>query len=168
LQTATRVFPPGVRRGFAKNYKGRKSTRARCWRSSEQDLFFPERRISLIFDFQTFSRLVAYNLPEDGFNLEDTLKVFRYYFECYEQRFGRPHPNIRVSQIVGMAKKMPSVTIEDRGRYGSVENLTVGEYIGEGCMIDRHFQTQYRNCDYNINHFFSGRVRELRWLETCY
>ena len=35
-------------------------------------------------------------------------------------------------------------------------------------MIDQHFQTRYRNCDYNINHFFSGRIRELRFYETCY
>ena len=35
-------------------------------------------------------------------------------------------------------------------------------------MIDRHFRTRYRNCDYNINHFFSGRIRELRFYETCY
>ena len=35
-------------------------------------------------------------------------------------------------------------------------------------MIDQHFQTRYRRCDYNINHFFSGRIRELRFYETCY
>ena len=35
-------------------------------------------------------------------------------------------------------------------------------------MIDKHFRTRYRNCDYNINHFFSGRIRVLRFYETCY
>lgn len=35
-------------------------------------------------------------------------------------------------------------------------------------MIDQHFATKYKNCDYNINHFFSGKVRELRFYESCY
>lgn len=32
-------------------------------------------------------------------------------------------------------------------------------------IIQLHFKTKYRNCDYNINHFFSGRIRELRCYE---
>ena len=35
-------------------------------------------------------------------------------------------------------------------------------------LIDKHFATKYRHCDYNINHFFSGRIRLMRWLEEFY
>lgn len=45
-----------------------------------------------------------------------------------------------------------------------------GDHASEGylILIDQHFQTEYQNCDYRINHFFSGSIRELRFYETCY
>ena len=52
---------------------------------------------------------------------------------------------------------MPCTVMEDRG--GSLEPLAPEDYLD---LIDLHFKTRYRNCDYNINHFFSGRIREMR------
>ncbi len=34
-------------------------------------------------------------------------------------------------------------------------------------MIDKHFQTQYQDCDYNICPFMSEEVRNNRFYETC-
>ena len=35
-------------------------------------------------------------------------------------------------------------------------------------MIDNYFYTHYPNCDRNICHFFSGKIRELKFYETSY
>lgn len=87
----------------------------------------------------------------------------RYYFEQYEAYTGAPHPPIRAIQIDRIICEMPYIDETDKA------NSTMD--IDPDCyedMIDRHFRTRYRNCDYNINHFFSGRIRELRFYETCY
>ena len=89
--------------------------------------------------------------------------MFRYYFEQYEAHTGRPHPPICASQIVRIVRDMPWIEQADRGR--AYADIPPESYPP---MIDQHFQTRYRRCDYNINHFFSGRIRELRFYETCY
>lgn len=87
--------------------------------------------------------------------------MFKYYFCYYEQRFREPHPNIRMDQIRRIIHIMPYFREEESRLYtcGTIA-FEIYEYI-----INRHFRTNYRNCDYNINHFFSGRIRELRWHE---
>ena len=35
-------------------------------------------------------------------------------------------------------------------------------------MIDKYFQTQYKNCDYNICHFMTDGIRNNRFHEVCY
>lgn len=113
------------------------------------------------FDFETFAALVPEQIP-GGFTRMEVLKVFRYYFQAYEDAFGKPHPPIRRAQIARIVAAMPYV-YDNHGR---------DMYVTPGCypaMIDRHFCTEYcRGCDYNINHFFAGRIRELRLFETCF
>lgn len=86
--------------------------------------------------------------------------VFKYYFERYEQEFCLPHPRIRMQQIRDIVERMPYVDQNDFGAY-----LADVEFEDYKDIIDQHFKTQYRNCDYNINHFFNGRIRELRYHE---
>jgi len=116
----------------------------------------------LAFDFEKLSNIVA-NIYQDGdgpYSLEDVLMVFRWYFGSYERWTGHSHPPIKTQQILRIIQEMPWLRPEDKGiRYASIDP----EFYQD--MIDQHFKTKYRNCDYNINHFFSGRVRELRWLE---
>lgn len=118
------------------------------------------------FDFETFAKLAerAYNedVPSmDGFTLAEALDVFRRYFQEYERCRGEPHPPIRLEQIRAIMEEMPGV-MDGHDRY---IDLDPEDYPA---MIERHFHTRYRHCDYNINHFFSGRVREMRYYETCY
>lgn len=87
--------------------------------------------------------------------------VFKYYFERYEQEVGRPHPNIRMQQIRNIVERMPYVDQNDFGAYQA--DVDLEDYKA---IIDQHFKTRYRSCDYNINHFFSGRIRELRYYEV--
>lgn len=96
-----------------------------------------------------------------GYSLQDALRVFRYYFEQYEKHMGKPHPPIRASQIVRICQDMPYIFPDGEG----IEDVTPDGYYA---MIDKHFRTKYRRCDYNINHFFSGRIRELRFYEELY
>lgn len=72
---------------------------------------------------------------------------------------GRPHPPIRASQIARIMQDMPFI---DRS-YDNIPDIfpAVYKYI-----ISLHFKTEYRRCDYNINHFFSGKIRELRLYEA--
>lgn len=35
-------------------------------------------------------------------------------------------------------------------------------------MIDAYFETEFYDCNYRINHFFSGQIRELRFYEEIY
>ena len=99
----------------------------------------------MTFDFEKFARITASVYPPSVYTL------------------GRPHPPIRASQIVRICQDMPYINQENRGSY--YEDVSPAGYIA---MIDRHFATKYRHCDYNINHFFSGRIRELRFYEELY
>lgn len=118
------------------------------------------------FDFDRFTTLakLAYRHcdGEELYSFDDVLKVFRYYFETYELIFNEPHPMISINQIVSIIRKMP---YSDDDEIASSFDYSPDDYEA---MIDQHFATSYRNCDYNINHFFSGRIRALRFYEVCY
>ena len=117
----------------------------------------------MIFDFDKFAQITASVYPVSPYTLEESLSVFRYYFEKYEEHTCRPHPPIRASQIVRICQDMPSV---DRGYSGGVyADIEPAAYPA---LIDRYFATKYCNCDRNINHFFSGRIRELKFFEEIY
>lgn len=120
------------------------------------------KEFNMIFDFERFSNIAAnaYREEDGGYSLSDALAVFQYYFQKYEECWGQPHPPIRALQISEIIKKMPRICLEDKG--GKYQDIDPEDYEA---MIDRHFETKYRNCNYNINHFFSGRIRELRYFE---
>ncbi len=117
------------------------------------------------FDFDRFTNIAvkAYSEQEEGYTIEEALEVFRYYFEKYEECIGKPHPPIRAERIKRILGEMPWIFLEDRG--GDCEEVSPEGYRA---MIDQHFKTEYRDCNYNINHFFSGRIRENRYFETLF
>lgn len=120
-----------------------------------------------MFDYERFTTALKLAYRRCGgsvYSIEEVLQVFRYYFDTYEMIFGEPHPMISVSQIAGMIEKMPFLP-GDKEAYFCESSLTPEDYKA---MIDQHFLTKYGHCDYNINHFFSGRIRELRFYEVCY
>lgn len=117
----------------------------------------------MIYDFEKFSNITSRVFPDGAYTLEEALTVFRYYFQRYEECTGRVHPPIKASQIVRIIRDMPYICEEDKGM--CYTDISPDAYYA---MIDQHFATKYKNCDYNINHFFSGKVRELRFYESCY
>lgn len=117
----------------------------------------------MVFDFEKFARITASVYPPSVYTLQDALTVFEYYFEQYEKHMGRPHPFIKASQIVRICQDMPYISREcSGGRYADIEPENYPT------LIDKYFATKYRNCDRNINHFFSGRIRELKFYEELY
>lgn len=117
----------------------------------------------MIFDFEKFSDITASVYPGGAYSLEDALSVFRYYFEQYEEHTGRPHLPIKADQIVRICRIMPYLSAENEGN--CCEDISPLDYPA---LIDQHFRTKYRNCDYNICHFFSGKIRAMRFFEVCY
>ncbi len=122
----------------------------------------------MIFDFDRFivsAKLAYRRCPNPVYTLEEVLQVFRYYFDTYEYIFGKAHPIISLKQIAGIINKMPYVLDDSIHK----EQADIDPVCYEA-IIDQHFNTQYNcgNCDYNINHFFSGKIRDMRYYETCY
>ena len=117
----------------------------------------------MLFDFERFTisaKLAYRRCGEGAYSLEDVLHVFQYYFETYEMIFDEAHPAISIAQIARIIDRMPFIF--DGGK---MIDISPDEYE---TIIDQHFNTRYKNCDYNINHFFSGRIREMRYYETLY
>lgn len=92
---------------------------------------------------------------------DEMLNVFAYFFDSYSCRFGQEHPPLRREQIRRIIQRMPFFD-DHRGRDVDLD----AEYYP--ALIDSYFATPFRNCDYRINHFFSGRVREVRFYDAIY
>lgn len=114
------------------------------------------------FDFDTFCTIAEPRCRRGVYSWEETREVFRYYFEKYEAECKKPHPPIRAEQIEKCMNLMPWFSESARG---SAEYIRPADYPA---MIDRYFGTAFNNgrCDRNINHFFSGSIREYRYRET--
>lgn len=116
----------------------------------------------MIFDFDTFAQVAKRVFVDDGlYTLDEVLFVFRAYFEQYEAHTGHAHPPIKSSQIARMIDVMPNLEAEDIGAYSAVIDA-----VHYPDIITKHFETQYWRCDWNINHFFTGRIRWLRAREA--
>ncbi len=113
----------------------------------------------MLFDFDRFivaAKLAYRRVGDYPYSIDDVLRVFHRYFETYELLRETAHPPISIEQIRGIIEKMPYVLD------GYVEPETYDD------IIDQHFYTRYARCDYNINHFFSGEIRNNRYYETYY
>lgn len=130
------------------------------FKNEKIDIFRSFRRIILKFDFDTFIKVAhqAYKELEqaDIFSFDECLYVFYKYFATYEEAKGTAHPHIRKEQVKQILKAMPEC-----------EDIELGPGMYDG-LIEQHFSTKYRHCDYNINHFFSGSIRRLRFYEILY
>ena len=76
---------------------------------------------------------------------------------------GHPHPPIRREQIARIMQEMPWIDEIRKTSDSYIADIDPNTYK---YIIRLYFKTKYRRCDYNINHFFSGRIRELRLYEV--
>lgn len=138
--------------------KKQKGASATCASHFVFHIVFHKGGIPIKFDFTRFSKIAATAYPEDcQYTLDQCLDVFRCYFRTYEEYRGCPHPQIKREQISHIMREMPCISLEDRGN--RLELLDPEDYE---VLIALHFKTRYQHCDFNINHFFAGRVREIR------
>lgn len=132
------------------------------WKENYTQRNTPKDGEKVLFDFERFSisaKLAYRRCNGSAYSLDEVLQVFRYYFDTYEIIFDVAHPMISINQIVKIIERMPIVN-------DGAADVSPEDYEA---IIDQHFVTKYRRgCDYNINHFFSGEIREHRYYETLY
>lgn len=123
--------------------------------------------LPITFNFDLFSRITAsvYRQMESPFSLEEVLDIFYYFFSGYEEAIGEAHPGIRRDQIRQIIEIMPYSSRDGAGFDSKVIDFSPDDYP---YMIDAYFATEFAYCNYRINHFFSGQIRELRYYEECY
>lgn len=127
----------------------------------------------MLFDFERFTKLFerAYPVAVYGrhkkysgmdcglFSFDDALEVFQLYFLAYEHYTGFVHPQLKREKIIAIVQDMDYGKTPENCPYDAVD-FSPENYPS---MIDAHFHTKYRSCDYNICHFFSGSIRYLRF-----
>lgn len=91
-----------------------------------------------------------------GWIAEDYLSVFRDFFEAYTLFEGREHPDISYFELIRLMERMPWADT------GEKVPLEPSEYTG---LIGAYFCDSGLECDYSIHHFFSGRIREMRYFD---
>lgn len=130
----------------------------------------------MLFDFERFTKLFARAYPvavygrhkqycgrDCGlYSYDDALAVFKEYFLTYEYYMGTAHPQLKRERIVELIQRMDMGETPEECRYNGID-FVPADYPA---MIATHFRTRYRNCDYNICHFFSGSIRYLRFCES--
>lgn len=80
----------------------------------------------------------------------------------YEYYTGTAHPQLKRERIVDLIQRMDMGDTPEECRYNGIDFVPADYHA----MIAAHFRTRYRNCDYNICHFFSGSIRYLRFCES--
>lgn len=118
-----------------------------------------------MFDFDIFTRVCtqAYKEAVTPYTLQEVLDVFEYFFDTYREAMGEDHPPLCKAQIARIIQAMPY--------YDKLPNDTRDASITPDAypvLIDAYFHTPFQNCDYRINHFFSGYVRTMRMYEKLY
>ncbi len=88
------------------------------------------------------------------------IDIIEYYYQTYMHTFHEEHPRLSSKAMDSVISAIQCGTdlIED-------DRLNIDMYRA---MIDKHFQTQYKNCDYSICHFMTEGIRNNRFYETGY
>lgn len=93
-------------------------------------------------------------------NPQPYIDIIEYYYQVYMNTFQEEHPRLSSKAMDNVISAIQCGTdlIED-------DILDTNMYHA---MIDKHFSTQYTDCDYNICHFMTEGIRNNRFYETCY
>ena len=115
------------------------------------------------FDYGILEKSIIKACQNCGLNTDDScvtdvVNIIKYYYIKFYSTFGKEH--IRISQ-----KAMNSVIERLLSGSEKVEDVIYENYVS---MIDKHFQTQYVNCDYSICHFMTEGIRNYRYYESVY
>jgi hypothetical protein len=93
---------------------------------------------------------------------EGVMECVEYYLSLYEEFRESEHPRLKQEQWDHVIENMFYVTNPDYGIDFDLDESSVMD------MMEQHFKTEYKNCDYNILHFMSDGVRVRRMYEVAY
>ena len=100
-------------------------------------------------------------------NAKDKLKTSNYekeniiyYLQKYKGVMNHEHPKLKLKQ---WQKVIDNIVIAEDNKTSKNEEL-LGKLFEQ--VVDKHFETPYKNCDYNIMHFISGQVMINRYFEV--
>ena len=83
-----------------------------------------------------------------------------YYLQKYQKVMNHEHPKLKLKQ---WQKVINNIVIAEDNKTSKNEEL-LGKLFEQ--VVDKHFETPYKNCDYNIMHFISGQVMINRYFEV--
>ena len=83
-----------------------------------------------------------------------------YYLQKYQKVMNHEHPKLKLKQ---WQKVIDNIVIAEDNKNSKNEEL-LGKLFEQ--VVDKHFETPYKNCDYNIMHFISGQVMINRYFEV--
>ena len=86
------------------------------------------------------------------------VEIITFYYEAYMRAFHKEHPRLSANAMNSVVSAL----------YSGSEMLDGHDPETYKAMIERHFQIQYQDCDYNICHFMSEGIRNNRYYESCY
>lgn len=91
---------------------------------------------------------------------QNVIHIFKTYYDYYYCTFGEYHPILSNYAMNGVI---------DRLFFGTeLTDCGVLDTEMYDVLIEKHFMTNYSNCDYNICHFMTDGIRDNRYYETCY
>lgn len=98
------------------------------------------------------------------FSIDDVgvIECVEHYLSLHKDHMGREHPRLKKVQWDSVVENMFYVVNEDSGADFDLDESAVMD------MMEQHFKTKYKNCDYNILHFMSDGVRVRRMYEVAY
>jgi len=91
----------------------------------------------------------------------NAIPVVEYYLEMFKQERGKKHPNMTEEQWKHVMDKIMILKIDT----GDLVELTDTNLF---TMIDAHFNTRYKNCNYQILHFITDGIMQRRFFEKIY
>jgi hypothetical protein len=120
-----------------------------------------------MLDFEIVEKQIKKKYPSlscTEWTLEDYISVFRYYYDMFKFYRHKEHPILSTNKIGEIMWLLPRFDNDFMNGYAIAE-MYPEYYIGEDMIIDKYFNTRFKNCDYSICHFISGNIRMLRFYE---
>lgn len=88
-------------------------------------------------------------------SVSKALKVIALYFKVYKSRLGEDHPPLSQVNLREVVERLESWDPFDQ----ELDWLAI---------IEKHFETDYYSCDWNINHFANEGILQNRFFEECH
>lgn len=107
-------------------------------------------------------RELAYSVYPEGlpYSFDECMEILGCFFNAYEYYRGEEHPMLRREQLRQVMENLPSVEVKGSGLCPDIP------FEGYPDLIEAYFHKRYKACDYRINHFLRGRVREILMYEN--